>query len=213
MISLGLKAFFFLPHWNRDLQKHLSHRCALVPIWCPEVWAEVWLLDVRGLVSGLADAGGRYQRLHCQWGVGSCRWGHLKFSGSMLGQCFLPPWAPERRVDGFTRLCSIVSLRGSWTCAQGLLWMLWGAISRRHLHPGDAETDPLLRRQPAHPLHPDLHSGSAGLPPACWLWGEDLTRLGTHTITNTLALRFGHVTVTARMTPTRLLYFWTLCYN
>lgn len=63
----------YVSHLNRDLQEHLSHRCALVPLWRPEMWPEVWLLDVRGLVSGPEDAGGGYHWLHRQRRVGSRR--------------------------------------------------------------------------------------------------------------------------------------------
>lgn len=68
----------------------------------------------------------------------------------------------------------VMSHRGSRANQSALLWLLWGAVSWRHLHRGDAETDRLLRHQPAHPMYPDLHSGSSRLPSACWLWGENL---------------------------------------
>lgn len=71
--SWSLFFFFYVSHCNRDFQEHLLYWCALVPLWCPEMWPEIWLLDIRGLVSGLTDVGGRYHQLHRQRRVGSRR--------------------------------------------------------------------------------------------------------------------------------------------
>lgn len=70
----------------------------------------------------------------------------------------------------------VLSRRGSRTEGRAFLRLLRGAVPGRHLHRGDAQTDPLLRPQPTHPLRPHLHPGPVRLPPACWLWGEDFTR-------------------------------------
>lgn len=82
-----------------------------------------------------------------------------------------------------SRLCFVLSRRGSRAEERAFLRLLRGAVPRRHLHRGDAQTDALLRPQSAHPVCPDLHSGPARLPSARRLWREDLTGLGTHTHT------------------------------
>lgn len=127
--------FFYVYHCYRDLQKHLLHWCALVPLWCPEMWPEVWLLDVWGLVSGLTDVGGWYLQLHPQRRVGSHWW---EWADDLLnGEHFYSNY--RTNVSG-----PFFGYRGSRTGEPAFLWLLPGAISWHHIHRGNAEKDPLL---------------------------------------------------------------------
>lgn len=107
---------------------------------------------------------------------GTCgQWSTEDSNSKVHHACFL---------HNFCWVCFVLPHRGSRTEERAFLRLLRGTVPWRHFHCGYAETDPLLWPQSAHPMCPDLHSGPACLPFACWLWGEDLTGLGnkhTHT--------------------------------
>lgn len=73
----------------------------------------------------------------------------------------------------FYGLSVCVSFRGPRRSPWGFLWLLRGALSRRHLRGDPTKADLVLRPQSAHPLRAALLNDSAGFLAACKLGGED----------------------------------------
>lgn len=63
-------AWFWLFSLHRHFEEYMLHWRPLVPLWCAEVWFEVWLLDSQWLVDWPADAWGWYFQLYLKWRMG-----------------------------------------------------------------------------------------------------------------------------------------------
>lgn len=83
-----------------------------------------------------------------------------------------------------------VSFRGPWRSPWGFLWLLRGAVSRRHLRGDPTKADLVLRPQSAHPVRAALLHDSAGLPAACKLRGEDQPGWERHWATDKMLVLF-----------------------
>lgn len=64
----------------RNLYEHMQCGCSLVSFWHSEMWAEIWLLDVRRLAAGPPDGRRWHLRLHAQRRMGPNRWVGKKFA-------------------------------------------------------------------------------------------------------------------------------------
>lgn len=76
----------------RNLYEHMQCGCSLVSFWHSEMWAEIWLLDVRRLAAGPPDGRRWHLRLHAQRRMGPNRWVGKKVC---IAFTFIQAWATK----------------------------------------------------------------------------------------------------------------------